>query len=132
MFSFRSMLVPAALAAAFAVPAIGCAQTQPNQPVQAQSQGQPHRGFGFMRGMRELNLTPQQHSQIRQLMQQYRQAHPRGSAPDPQARKQLRDKVMAVLTPAQQQQFKTEMSQRRSEYQRGRDRFPAPSPSPIP
>ena len=85
-----------------------------------------------MRGMRELNLTPQQQSQIRQLMQQYRQAHPRGSAPDPQARKQLRDKVMAVLTPAQQQQFKTEMSQRRSEYQRGRDRFPAPSPSPIP
>ncbi len=124
------MLVPAALATALAVPVIGFAQVQPSPaPLQ---QGQRHHG-GFMREMRSLNLSPQQQSQIQQLVQQYRQAHPRGSAPDRQARKELRTKIMAVLTPAQQAQLKTEMQQRESQSGRGRnsDRFPQPSPSPA-
>ncbi len=133
MFSFRSILVPAALATAIAVPAIVFAQTQPLTPLQPSTQGQRHRGgFGFMRQMRSLNLSTQQQSQIQQLMQQYRQAHPRGSTPNPQARKELLGKIMAVLTPAQQQQLRT-LRARQSQFgrERNRDRSPQPSPSPA-
>ena len=86
-----------------------------------------------MRAMRGLNLSTQQQSQIQQLVQQYRQTHPRGSTPDPQSRKDLRTKVMAVLTPAQQAQLKTQMEQRQSQSGRERNgnRFPRPSPSPA-
>lgn len=135
MFNFRSLLVPAALATALAVPAVGFAQVQPSpapltQPIQGQRH---HGGFGYMREMRSLNLSAQQQSQIKQLMAQYRTSHPRGSTPDPQARKDLRTKVMAVLTPAQQQQLKTDQAKRQSEFQgqgqRHRNR-PEPSPSP--
>jgi len=133
VFSFRSLLVPAALATALAVPAIGFAQAQPSAAqLQQPAQGQRHQGgFGFMREMRSLNLSTQQQSQIKQLMQQYRQAHPRGSARDPQARKDLRTKIMAVLTPAQQAQLKSERQQRESQSGRGHDRVPEPSPSPA-
>ena len=137
MFSFRSMLVPAALVTALAVPATGFAQVQPaqGQLSPAQGQGERHRGgFGFMREMRELNLSAQQQSQIQQLVQSYRQAHPRGSAPDPQARKDLRTKIMAVLTPAQQAQLKADEQKRRDEFgnRGGRNRGPFPQASPSP
>lgn len=139
MFSFRSMLVPAALATALAVPATGFAQVQPpqGQLSPAQGQGERHRGgFGFMREMRSLNLSAQQQSQIQQLVSQFRQAHPRGSAPDPQARKDLRTKIMAVLTPAQLAQLKSDEARRRQEFgtRGGRDRgpFPQTTPSPAP
>jgi Spy/CpxP family protein refolding chaperone len=140
VFNFRSMLVPAALVTALAVPATGFAQVQPaqGQLAPAQGQGERHRGgFGFMREMRELNLSAQQQSQIQQLVQQFRQAHPRGSAPDPQARKDLRAKIMAVLTPAQQAQLKADEQKRRDEFGEGRNRgsrpgFPQASPSPSP
>jgi Spy/CpxP family protein refolding chaperone len=134
VFNYRSLLAPAALATALAIPAAGFAQVQPSpapltQPMQGQRR---HGGFGFMRQMRSLNLSAQQQSQIQQLMAQYRQAHPRGSTPDPQARKDLLAKVMAVLTPAQQQQLKADQAKRKSEFGRGRNRNrPAPSPSPA-
>ena len=133
MFNYRSLLVPAALATALAIPAAGFAQVQPSpapltQPLQGQRR---HGGFGFMRQMRSLNLSTQQRSQIQQLMQHYRQSHPRGSTPDPQARKDLRAKVMAVLTPAQQQQLKADQAKRKSE-SRGERRHNRPAPSPSP
>jgi len=135
VFRFRSLLVPAALATALAVPVAGFAQVQPSPaPLGQPNQGQRHHGgFGFMRAMRGLNLSTQQQSQIQQLVQQYRQTHPRGSTPDPQSRKDLRTKVMAVLTPAQQAQLKTQMEQRQSQSGRERNgnRFPRPSPSPA-
>lgn len=135
MFSFRSMLVPAALATALAVPATGFAQVTPaqGQLSPAQGQGQRHRGgFGFMREMRELNLTTQQQTQIQNLVQAYRQAHPRGSTPDRQARKDLRTKIMAVLTPAQQAQLKADEQKRRQELRNRGDRDGGPFPQPTP
>ena len=134
MFNFRSLLVPAALATALAIPVVGFAQVQPSPgPLTQPMQGQRHGGgFGFMREMRSLNLSTQQQAQIKQLMTQYRQSHPRGSTPDPQARKDLRTKVMAVLTPAQQQQLKADQAKRKSEFQGARHRNrPEPSPSPA-
>lgn len=137
MFSFRSTLVPVALAAALAAPIVASAQSTPSQNEPTTPQGQRHHGgFRWMRELRSLNLTAQQQSQIKQLMDQYRQAHPRGSAPDPQAREQLRSQITAILTPAQQAQLKTQMQQARARFggERGRDRDqnPAPSPSPLP
>ncbi len=133
MFSFRSLLVPAALATALAVPAIGFAQVQP-APAQSQQQSgsQRHRSAHFLK---DLNLSQQQQAQVDQIRQQYRQAHPRGSARDPQARKEMRNKIMAILTPAQQAQLKADRQKRREGSGRhGRNwknRSPQPSPSPA-
>ena len=59
-----------------------------------------HRG-----AMWRLNLSDQQRAQIRSLVQTFRTAHPRGSAPDPQARAELRAQIRAVLTPEQRIQL---------------------------
>ena len=133
MFNFRSLLVPAALATAIAIPAVSFAQVQP-APAQYQQQPGSERHRGGFRFLKDLNLTPQQQAQIDQIRQQFRQAHPKGSARDPQAMKDMRDKIMAVLTPAQQAQLKADMQKRRDEFGRGRNGrtgFPQPSPSPA-
>jgi Spy/CpxP family protein refolding chaperone len=134
VFTFRSLLVPAALATALAVPAIGFAQVQP-APAQTQPQSGSERQHGGFRFGKDLNLTQQQQAQIDQIRQQYRQAHPKGSARDPQAMKDMRDKMMAVLTPAQQAQLKADMQKRRQEFggrgRNGQSSFPQPSPSPA-
>ena len=52
-----------------------------------------------------LNLTDQQRTQIRQLISQYRQAHPRGSPLDPQAKAALHQQLLNVLTPEQRTQL---------------------------
>jgi Spy/CpxP family protein refolding chaperone len=67
--------------------------------------------FGFGRVMRGINLSDQQRAQIRQLVQQYHQAHPKGSTFDPQGREQLRQQILGVLTPQQQTQLKQNMQQ---------------------
>jgi Spy/CpxP family protein refolding chaperone len=119
------------MATALAVPAIGFAQVQPAPGQTQQETGSQRHGGGF-RFLKDLNLTQQQQAQIDQIRQQYRQAHPKGSARDPQAMKDMRDKMMAVLTPAQQAQLKADMQKRRAEYggRNGQNRFPQPSPSP--
>lgn len=132
MFTFRSLLVPAAMATALAVPATAFAQVQPAPGQTQQTGSQRHRGGSF-RFLKDLNLTQQQQTQIDQIRQQFRQAHPKGSPRDPQAMKDMRDKIMAVLTPAQQAQLKADMQKWRAEYGRGRNgqnSLPQPSPSP--
>jgi len=87
-----------------------------------------HRGH-FRSMLRQLNLTQQQEDQIRSLMEAYRQAHPQGSQPDPAARTQLREQILAVLTPAQRTQLEQEMQQWRADHQ-SQGQGPNPSPSP--
>jgi len=116
------------LAASFALPAL--AQDQPQQA--PPSQFQPHRDR-MMRMFENLNLSDQQKQQIKTLMDNYRQAHPRGSTPDPDARKQLRDQIDAVLTPAQRTQLKANEEQFRARYQQRNDTMnvpPAPTATP--
>ena len=67
--------------------------------------------------LRGVNLSDQQKTQIKQIMDQFRQAHPRGSAPDPQARQQLRQQIMNVLTTDQQAQVKANFQQMRQRHQ---------------
>ena len=130
--SIRSIFISAALAGAIALPTAAFAQQAPPAPASSAHpwgrQGHHHRG-GFMHMFRSLNLSDQQKTQIRQIMQQFRQAHPAGSQPDPQARKQMRDQVMNVLTPQQRQQLQTEMQQR---HERAGNREPAPQSTPQP
>jgi Spy/CpxP family protein refolding chaperone len=87
-----------------------------------------HHG-GLRSMLRNLELTPQQEDQIKSLVQAYRQAHPRGSQPDPAARKQLRDQILSLLTPEQRAQLEQEMQQRRDNHG---DQGQAPNPSPTP
>jgi Spy/CpxP family protein refolding chaperone len=95
-------------------------------PLAASAQQQPpsgagsHHGHPFMKAMRELNLTDAQKSQMRQLISQYREAHPKGSTPDPAARRQLRTQLRNILTPQQQAQLKEDIRAMR----------PSPSPEP--
>ncbi len=79
-----------------------------------------------MRMFKGINLTDQQRTQVTQLMQQYRDKHPKGSTPDPAGRKALRQQMMNVLTPDQQAQVKQNMSQMRE-----RRAEPAPTASPA-
>ena len=64
---------------------------------------------GMMQRFASLNLSDAQKTQIQNLMTQFRQAHPKGSAPDPAARQALRQQIMNVLTPQQQAQLQQEM-----------------------
>jgi Spy/CpxP family protein refolding chaperone len=107
-----SLFLCAALALSFGAPLGAYAQQAPNVPASPPQDTMQHRhGHGFMRMLHGVNLSDQQKTQIHQLMQQYRQAHPEGNQPDPQARKQLRDQVMGVLTPQQQAQVKANIAQ---------------------
>jgi periplasmic protein CpxP/Spy len=126
----RSVLIPAALAAAVIVPVATFAQ-QAQAPAatatpQGQWQGHSHRrGGGMMRGLRELNLSDQQKTQVRQIVQQFRQSHTQGERPDAQARQQLRNQIMNVLTPQQRSQYEANLQKMRT-----RREHPAPQSTP--
>ncbi len=97
------------MVAGLALPAVAQDQQAPAAPAQSQQHGDR-----MMRRFNDLNLSDQQKSQIQSLMQTYRQAHPKGSAPDPDARKQLREQIDAVLTPDQRGQMKADMEKYRT------------------
>ncbi len=135
--SIRATLALAAVAAAV-YPALGVAQVAQTQPAAvvtpAPGQRQGHRHAGFMAAMRGISLSDQQKAQIKQLMTQYRQAHPKGSSPDRQARRQLHEQVLGVLTPQQRTQFNANLAQMRAQRRAQTSTQPggpfAPSPTP--
>lgn len=134
MKTLHSFIVPALAAAALLLPAAAIAQQAPPAPNASASpaeqwQGREHHQRGMMRMFRSLNLSEQQQTRIQQIMQQYRQAHPEGSAPDPEARRQLRTQLMNVLTPQQQAQLKQHMEQMRMQREQ-EDGAPQPQSTP--
>ena len=109
------ILLSGALAVAMSLPIVGCAQqTSAQSPATSHVSGHNHHR-GMMRMFRGINLSDQQKTQIQQIMQQYRQAHPEGSQPDPDARKAMRQQLMSVLTPDQQAQVKANLQKMRAE-----------------
>lgn len=130
----RSLFLTLALACAVAIPSIASAQQAPPAPASAPATGEhEHHHHGMMhRMLRGVTLTAQQKTQIKQLVSQYRQAHPEGSQPDPQAHKQLQDSIFHVLTPAQQAQVKANMAQMHNGHHPDRDDTSAPAPQPTP
>ena len=115
------------LALALGLPIIGSAQQAPAQAPATAPTGEYHHHGGWMRMMQNLNLTPQQQTQIQQIMQQYRQQHPQGSEPDKASRQALHQQIMNVLTPAQQAQLKQNMQKMHNMH---RDDEPQPTSSP--
>jgi Spy/CpxP family protein refolding chaperone len=106
------------------------ALADPSTSTSSQSAG--HRG-GWGSMLKNLDLTTQQQDQIKSLIEAYRQAHPQGSQPDRAERKQLREQILALLTPEQRAQLEQEEQQRRDERQgqgQGPDSSPPPSPEP--
>lgn len=145
----RLRFIPLALSLMLAaVPLAAQAQqtTAPLPPVQSAASAagtrlgrqQHRRGHPWMRSYRQV-LTPGQRAQARALTQQYRQTHPRGSAPDPQGRRALRKQLLGLLSPAQRTQLRSRMQQARAQRrarsqqanpQSGGEVFPASSPQP--
>jgi Spy/CpxP family protein refolding chaperone len=82
-----------------------------------------------MNMVRSLGLSDAQKTQIKTMVQQYREEHPKGSAQDKQARKALRRQVLGILTPQQRDQLQEERRQHHSEQQPGGF---APTPTPLP
>ena len=131
-----SVIFALAAVGAATFPALGVAQETPTQPaaVAPAAPGAPaSRGHhGFMAALRGVNLSDQQKAQIKQLVTQYRQAHPKGSAPDRAGRQQLRTEILNVLTPQQRAQFDANIARMRAE----RRNQPAPqgpfAPTPTP
>ncbi|HXP94035.1 MAG TPA: hypothetical protein VN905_11255 [Candidatus Binatia bacterium] len=88
------------------------AQTGPSAP----SQGAPqqHHRNPYMRALRSVNLSDAQKSQIRSILQSYRQ---KDQGLDQTARRanaqQMRTDIMNVLTPAQRTQFQQAVQQMR-------------------
>ena len=110
------------IAASLSLPAIAQVQQAPAPPAQSQH------GDRMMRRFSNLNLSDQQKSQIQTLVQNFRQAHPKGSTPDPDARKALRSQIETVLTPDQRAQFKADEQKHRAEHAQGN---PNPVASPT-
>jgi Spy/CpxP family protein refolding chaperone len=129
----KPLLIAALCALSLGAPAFALAQgaaisdsTQPATP-----SGQPtsgpyrHHHHGMFSMLHTLDLSQQQQDQIKTLFNTYRQAHPEGSQPDPAARKQLRDQILAVLTPAQ----RTKLEQEKQAWHK---QHPSPAPSSSP
>lgn len=72
-----------------------------------------------MRRFESLGLSPQQQQQIQSLIAQFSQTHPAGSPLDPEAMRQLRENLLAVLTPQQRDALTQENERRRSEMAAG-------------
>ncbi len=68
-----------------------------------------------MRRLSSLGLSAQQQNQIQSLIVQFSQTHPAGSSLDFNAMRQLRQSVLAVLTPQQRDTLRQENEQRQSE-----------------
>jgi Spy/CpxP family protein refolding chaperone len=79
------------------------------------------------RALAGINLSDQQKAKIGQVMQQYRQSHPPGSSVDPQARQQLRQQILDLLTPQQQAQYQQNLQRLHSQHE-----HPNPTGSPTP
>ncbi|MDE2482899.1 MAG: hypothetical protein KGN02_12000 [bacterium] len=113
-------LLTAALACAALLPLGAGAQQTPTSPTTTTpTTTSPirhghHHPHGLMGALRGVSISDTQRSQIHDDITQFRQAHPKGSAPDPQARKALREQIMNVLTPDQQTQVKANLKAERA------------------
>jgi Spy/CpxP family protein refolding chaperone len=137
----QSMFAVVLCVAALALPAMTLANngvisdsTQPgaaNNPStseQAEHHGHHHGMFGMLQ---TLGLSQAQQTQIKTLMTNYKTAHPEGSPKDPAARKQLRDQILAVLTPAQKTKLDAQIKAWRSQHPERSESSESPSPGPT-
>jgi hypothetical protein len=115
-----NLLTVGALAAALAMP-LGASAQQQQYPAPSQSRAvepshdrMQHR---WQRRLSRLNLSGDQQQRIQSMIDQYSQAHPEGSAVDPNARRELRRQILGVLSSDQQNQLQQEMRAHRAAMQ---------------
>lgn len=126
-------LMAGVLAVTLGLPLLSSAQVAPqapSAPLQGAQGTHRHHGMG-MRMFKKLNLSSDQQTKIQSLLAQYRQAHPPGSTPDPEARKALRQQIDAALTPKQQAQLKEERENMRERRVKNASAPPSPVPQPT-
>jgi Spy/CpxP family protein refolding chaperone len=131
------LLLSGALAVGLLWPAASLAQQSSGTVTGPAATAQPDAGHGhgggMMAALHDLNLSDAQVQQIKQIHDQYRQAHPPGSPHDPQAMQAMRQAVLNVLTPAQRTQFEAKMQALRAQYQsQNNGAAPAQAPSSPP
>jgi periplasmic protein CpxP/Spy len=128
------LLLAGVLAFGSALPVAGLAQQAPAQTQSSPPPHHHHHGGSMKRLFAGVNLSDQQKTQIRQIMQQYRTAHPSGSPRDPKAMQTVHDQIMKVLTPTQQAQVKANEQKMRAEHEQMRNGSsqPVPNASPSP
>lgn len=129
----RPILAGAALLA-LALPLTVAAQTTPAAP--ASTTAHSHHSHGGLNGraLKGISLTDAQKQQFAQLRTAYTTAHPKGSTPDPTARKALRDQMLNILTPDQRTQYDANvrtMHEARKHQADPGGPFASPSPSPT-
>jgi hypothetical protein len=119
-----NLLAVSAFAAALAFP-LGVSAQQSQPPPAAQQYG--HRSSDpaklqhrWMKRLSKLNLSGDQQQRVQSILDQYSQAHPAGSPPDRNASRALRQQLMGVLTPDQQNQYHQAMRAHREQMQQHR------------
>jgi Spy/CpxP family protein refolding chaperone len=129
----KPILAGAALLA-LALPLAVSAQTTPVAPATTTTAGEHrHHGGGLnRRALQGITLSDSQKSQIAQLRAAYKTAHPKGSTPDPAARKALRDQMLGILTPDQRTQYEANMKTLRENHKNAGNGPFAPNASPTP
>lgn len=128
-----NLLAVGALAAALAMP-LGAYAQQQQYPQQGQARAvepshdrMQHR---WQRRLSHLNLSNDQQQRIQSMIDQYSQAHPEGSAVDPNARRELRRQIMGTLSSDQQNQYQQEMRARRAAMQQRQGQMQNQGPPP--
>jgi len=129
----KPILAGAALLA-LALPLAVAAQTTPAAPTTTTTAGEHrHHGGGLNRmALRGITLTDAQKQQMMQLRTAYKTAHPKGSTPDPAARKALRDQMLGILTPDQRTQYDANVKQMRENRKNAGNGPFVPNASPTP
>jgi len=129
----KPILAGAALLA-LALPLTVAAQTTPVAPATTTTGGEHrHHGGGLNKhAMQGITLSDSQKSQMMQLRTAYKTAHPKGSTPDPAARKALRDQMLGILTPDQRTQYEANMKTLRENHKNAGNGPFAPNASPTP
>lgn len=98
---------------------------QQTQPYPGRQGGNPGKRTSkhWMRLLSGLNLSSDQQQQIQNVLGQFAQAHPAGSARDLQGMQNLRQQIFGILTADQQTQLRTEMQQAQARQQQMRQQM---------
>ena len=120
LMNIPKILLSAAAAVAISLPFAVSAQQTPTIH-------HAHHVNYFRSGLNSVGLSATQHQQIRSLYQNFRSQHPKGTKPGKAAMKQLREQIIAVLTPQQKQQLHAYIRSHR-----GANRTPGAAGSPLP
>lgn len=118
-----NLLTVGALAVALAIPVAASAQQAQPPAAHARAHmtpGGPQLHHRWMKRFGHLNLSGDQQQRIGSMIDQYSQGHPQGSPVDRNASRALRQQIMGVLSPDQQNQFRQERQAHRAQMQQRR------------